>query len=70
METLNCHSNQSTYATAKKKKNCFVEAHAMNNSAKFQLYPPSEELIFRYKFSILIAMTTNQIERFEHKIYV
>ena len=37
METLSCHSNQSIYATARKKY--FVEANAMNMSAKFQLYP-------------------------------
>ena len=39
METLSCHGNQSAYATAIK-YNSFVEANAMNISAKFQLYPP------------------------------
>ena len=39
METLSCHSNQSVYATAVN-NNDFVEANAMNISAKFQLYPP------------------------------
>ena len=39
METLSCHSNQSAYATAIK-NNSFVEANAMNISAKFQLHPP------------------------------
>ena len=38
METLSGHSNQSAYATAIK-NNRFVEANAMNISAKSQLYP-------------------------------
>ena len=38
VEILSCHSNQSIYATARK-NNCFVEANAMNSSAKFQLFP-------------------------------
>ena len=38
METLSCHSNQSAYATAIKAI-VFVEANAMNSSAKSQLYP-------------------------------
>ena len=38
METLSCHSNQSAYAKAIKNK-IFVEANAVNISAKFQLYP-------------------------------
>ena len=52
MEKLSCHSNQKTLATAKKKKNkkkktLFVEANDVNNSTKFQLFPPtaSEEMI-------------------------
>ena len=40
MEPLSCHSNQSAHATAIKKNNTFVEANAMNISAKIQLYPP------------------------------
>ena len=39
MENLSCHRNQSTWATVIKNK-LFVEANVMNNSAKFQLYPP------------------------------
>ena len=39
MQTLSCHSNESTWATAIKKIN-FVEANVMNISAKFQLHPP------------------------------
>ena len=45
----------------------FVEGNAMNISAKFQLYPSySFDLIFYFffhKFN-LVAMATNQIERF------
>ena len=37
---LSCHSNQSTFCNGKKKQQQFVEAHAMNISAKLQLYPP------------------------------
>ena len=39
METLSCHSNESTCATAIKNTS-FVEANFMNISAKFQLHPP------------------------------
>ena len=39
LDTLSCHSNQSTYGKAIKNNN-FVEANIMNNSAKVQ------ELIF------------------------
>ena len=39
METLNCHSDQSTHATALKNI-CFLEAHAMSISEKFQIYLP------------------------------
>ena len=56
MENLSCHSIQSANAKAIK-NNIFVEASAMNISAKFQVYPllqsfrfipyiASEELIF------------------------
>ena len=39
METLSCHSNESTWATTIKNK-IYVEANVMNNYAKFQLHPP------------------------------
>ena len=47
----------------------------MNISAKFQLIPhsASEDLIFKYffeKFSLLVSMTTNQIEWVRQKLYV
>ena len=69
-----CHSNQSVYAAAVKNNN-FLEANAMNISAKFQLHPPYSfwEVdffnIFR-KVSLLVTMTTNPIERFGQKVYV
>ena len=39
MESLSCHSNESTWAMAIKNI-IFVEANVMNISAKFQLHPP------------------------------
>ena len=39
METLCCHSDESTRVTATKNK-IFVEANAMSISTKFQLHPP------------------------------
>ena len=39
MEIESCQSNQSTWAMAIK-NNIFIEANIINNSAKFQLYPP------------------------------
>ena len=38
METLSCHSNESTWATTIK-KTIYVEANVMNMYAKFQLHP-------------------------------
>ena len=39
METLRCHSNESTWAMAIKII-IYVEANVMNIYAKFQLHPP------------------------------
>ena len=39
METLSCHSNESTLATTIK-NTIYVEANVMNIYAKFQLHPP------------------------------
>ena len=39
METLSCHSNESTRATAIKNI-IYVETKFMNMYAKFQLHPP------------------------------
>ena len=38
METLSCHCNKITYATAIKQS--FIEANFINISGKFQLHPP------------------------------
>ena len=40
METLSCHSNESTRATTIKRNIIYVEANVMNIYAKIQLYPP------------------------------
>ena len=74
METLTCHSNESTWATAIKNK-IFIEANVMNISAKFQLHAPygfwgDDFLIFLHKFILLVAMATNQIQRFGQNSYV
>ena len=73
METLTCHSNQNAYATAIE-NNIFVQADAMNLSTKFQLYSQYRfwGVVFHKfrKFSILVAMTTNQIWRFGQNIYL
>ena len=47
METLSCHSNESTWAITIKNV-IYVEADVMNMYAMFQLHPPyaSEEKIF------------------------
>ena len=39
METLSCHSNESTWATIIK-NTIYVEANVVNIYAKFQLHPP------------------------------
>ena len=39
METISCHSNQSSYPTAIK-NTTFVEANVLSMNAKFQLHPP------------------------------
>ena len=48
----------------------YVEANIMNIYAKFQLH--SEKKIFEYffqKFSLLVAMATNQTQRFGQNPY-
>ena len=74
MENLNCHSNESTWAKAIKNIN-FVEANVMNISVKFQLHSHygfwgDDLLIIFRKFSVSVAMQTNQIQRFGKKSYV
>ena len=73
METLSCPSNQSAWATAIK-NNIFVEAIVRNNSAKFQIYSTNsfwgeDFLIFFWKFTLYVAMATNQIQPFGQNSY-
>ena len=73
IETLSCHSNESTSATTIKNIN-YVEANVMNIYAKFQLHPlmASEKKIFEYffqKLSLLAAMETNQNQQFGQHSY-
>ena len=45
---------QPKYLSNGNKNNIFIEANIINNSAKFQLYPPtSEELIFIFFYANL-----------------
>ena len=62
METLSCHSNESTWATAIKNL-IFVEANIMNISAKFQLHPPYGFWGDDFLILFLSAMATNQIQQ-------
>ena len=55
METLSCHSNESTWAMTIKNI-IYIEANVMNIYAKFQLHPSygaSEKKIFEYFFKTL-----------------
>ena len=50
-------------------------ANVMNISAKFQLYPPygfwvDDFFYFFLKFSLLVAMAINQVQRFGQKWYI
>ena len=74
METLSCHSNQSSYPT-EIKNITFVEGNVLSKYAKlcgFILHMVSEEKIFKHflrKLTLFVAPTTNQIHRFGQKIY-
>ena len=62
METLSCHSNESTWATTIK-NTIYVEANVLNMYAKFQLHPPYDFWdkgfwIFFRKFTLYVAMAT------------
>ena len=62
METLSCHSNESTWAMTIKNV-VYVEANVMDIYAQFQLHPPygpEKKKIFFQKFSLSVAMATNQ----------
>ena len=65
MEILSCHRNKSIGATTIKNI-IYVEAYVMNMYAKFQLHPPygfweEDFWIFFRKFTLYVAMATNQI---------
>ena len=69
METLSCHSNESTLATIIKNI-IYVEANVMNIYAKFQLHPlftASEEKIslFFSKIYPLCCHGKNQLHGFK-----
>ena len=74
METLSCHSNESTRATTIKNI-IFVEPNVMNIYAKFQLHPLYgfwEEDFWIYvfrKFSLSVTMAINQNQRFGQNSY-
>ena len=68
METLSCHSNENTWATAIK-NTIYGEANIINimQSFSFISLMASEKKIFEYlfqKFSLSIAMATNQNQGF------
>ena len=72
-ETLSCHSNESTWATTIKNK-IYVAANVMNMYANVQLHPPynfwgEDFLISVRKFTLYVAMATNQIQRFEQNSF-
>ena len=73
MGTLSCNSNETTWATTIKNI-IYVETNVMNVYAKFQLHPSYDFLgedffnIFR-KFTLDVAMATNQIQRFGQNSY-
>ena len=73
METLSFHSNESTWAMTIKNI-LYVEANVMNMYAKLQLHPPysfweEDFWIFFRKFTLYVAMATNQIQRFGQNSY-
>ena len=63
METLSCHSNESSL-TLKTKNITFVEGNVLSKYAKFQLHPPlimvSEKKNFEYFFENLPYMSPRQ----------
>ena len=70
METLSCHTNESIWAMTIKNK-IYVKA---NMYAKFQLHSPygfwgEDFWIFFQKFTLYVAMATNQIQQFGQNSY-
>ena len=73
LQKQSCHSNESTWATTIKDI-IYLEANVMNMYAKFQLRPlydfwGEDFWIFFRKFTLYIAMATNQIQRFGQNSY-
>ena len=67
METLSCHNNKTTWATTIKNI-IYVATNVMNMYDKFKLHSPygfwgEDFLIIFRKFSLNVAMATNQIQR-------
>ena len=72
MENLSCRSNETTCATIK--NIIYVATYVMNMYAKFQLHSPygfwgEDFLIIFRKFTLYVAMATNQIQRFGKNSY-
>ena len=65
METISCHSNQSSYPTGIK-NTTFVEANDLSMYAKFQLYPfmVSEKKIFNHFYENLPFLPRRQPIKF------
>ena len=65
---------QQKYMSNGTKKHNFVEADVVNISVKFQHHPHydfwDDFLIFLCKFSLSVAMATNQIQPFGQKWWV
>ena len=73
METLNFQSNESTWAMTIKNI-LYVETNVMNMYAKFQFHFPysfwgEDVWIYIKKFTLYVAMETNQIQRFLKNLY-
>ena len=63
METISCHSNQSSYLTEIKNTN-FVEANVLSMYAKFQLHPPYGLKIFKHFYENLPFLSRRQPIKF------
>ena len=69
METLSCHSNESSWTLTVKHKT-YIKDNVISMFAKFHLYPnfvvfeETSFLIFYQKFTLYVAQAINQIKRF------
>ena len=73
METLSFQSNESTWAMTIKNI-LYVETNVMNMYAKFQFHSSygfwgEDFWIYIQKFTLYVAMETNQIQRFRKNLY-